>query len=150
MTKTGIVALIIVVIVGLGAGVWALSHKSSPTTGTTTSTDTSQNPTPSSSPTNSTPAANQAQSANTIAYTDNGFSPASLTVKSGDQVTITNNSSRLLQFDSDPHPQHTDDPELNVGTIAPGQSRTITVHTTGSHGYHNHLNADDIGTLVVQ
>ena len=89
-------------------------------------------------------------SGNTITYSGSGFSPATLSVKAGTTVTIKNTSSGDLQFDSDPHPDHTDDPELNVGLITSGQSKTVTVTTTGSHGYHNHLSATDKGTLVVQ
>ncbi len=136
----GIVVLIIVIVLAAAGGVWALTKKSSsPTTSTTTPTASS-----------STNTASPAQSANTITYTDNGFSPATLTVKAGTTVTIKNASSSVLQFDSNPHPVHTDDPELNVGVIAPGQSKTVTVTTTGTHGYHNHNNTSDTGTLIVQ
>ena len=86
----------------------------------------------------------------TITYTDDGFSPDSQSVKAGSKVTVKNDSSIALQFDSDPHPQHTDNPELNIGNIDPGESETITVTTTGSHGYHNHLNAADTGILTVE
>jgi plastocyanin len=91
-----------------------------------------------------------AQTAGTITYSNSSFSPASLTVKAGSKVTIKNDSSNDLQFDSDPHPQHTEDPELNVGIIGAGQSATITVTKTGNHGYHNHLNSGDTGTLIVE
>ena len=87
---------------------------------------------------------------NTILYTDDGFSQNTLTVKAGSIVSIRNNSSRILQFDSDPHPQHTDNPELNIGNISPGHQRSITVTKTGSHGFHNHANEDHTGTLIVE
>jgi len=86
----------------------------------------------------------------TITYSDSGFSPNSVTVKSGDTVAIKNTSSSDLQFDSDPHPVHTDDEELNVGTVTPGQTATFTVTTKGTFGYHNHLNASDTGTIIIQ
>ena len=53
-----------------------------------------------------------------------------------------------MQFDSDPHPVHTDDTELNVGHVEPGGSMTFTVNKTGTHGYHNHLNPGDTGTII--
>lgn len=84
-----------------------------------------------------------------IKYTDNGFDPQTITVESGTKVTVQNASSNPLQFDSDPHPEHTEDPELNIGRINPGESKTITVTTKGSHGYHNHLNSGDTGTIIV-
>lgn len=90
------------------------------------------------------------QNENTIVYSDDGFGQKSLTVKAGSIVSIRNNSSRILQFDSDPHPQHTDNPELNIGNISPGHQRSVTVTKTGSHGFHNHANDDHTGTLVVE
>lgn len=151
MKKTGIIALSIVVVLALAGGVFALSRKHNDTTSSpnTTPASSADSNTPSSAA-SSAPTVTTPTAANTITYSDNGFSPATLTVKAGSQVTIKNDSSQILQFDSDPHPQHTDDPELNVGTIAPGHSQTITVTKTGSHGYHNHANADDTGTLIVQ
>lgn len=86
----------------------------------------------------------------TITYTDNGFSPSSITVKSGTTLTVTNSSSHVLQFDSDPHPEHTDNTELNVNIVSKAQSKTFTVTRTGTFGYHNHLNEDDRGTIVVE
>lgn len=86
----------------------------------------------------------------TITYTDSGFSPATLTVKADTKVTVKNDSSGDLQFSSDPHPVHTDDPELNESVIGPGQTTTFTVKETGTHGYHNHLKDADTGTLIVQ
>jgi plastocyanin len=90
------------------------------------------------------------QSDSTITYTNEGFNRQSLTVKAGTTVTITNNSSRVLQFNSDPHPEHTDNSELNIGNINPGQSKSLTVSKTGSHGFHNHANDDHTGTLIVE
>lgn len=86
----------------------------------------------------------------TITFDGNSFSPSELTVPAGTTVTITNTSSREIQFDSDPHPAHTDNPELNVGTVEPGQSETFTVTTTGEHGFHDHLSANITGTLTVE
>ncbi len=49
-----------------------------------------------------------------------------------------------------PHPIHTDDPDLNVGTVKPGESMTFTVTKTGEYGYHNHLNPSDKGRITVE
>ena len=150
MGKTGIIAVIIVILALVG-GAFAISKRNSNKTQPTTSTNqTSTNSTPSTSDTTASGTSAQTSSDATITYTDNGFSPATLTVKSGTKVTIKNDSSNPLQFDSDPHPVHTDDPELNVGVVSPGKSMTFTVTTKGSHGYHNHLNSSDTGTIVVQ
>lgn len=86
----------------------------------------------------------------TITYTDNGFTPATTTVKSGDTVKIINNSSEELQMDSDPHPAHTDDTELNVGIVSPGSSRTFVLKTKGNWGFHNHLNPGNTARVDVE
>ncbi len=149
MKKSMVIILVIVVAVAAG-GAYVLAKNSKKTDAntpaqTTNTPSTTPAPTSSQSSSQSTPAAQ-----NTITYSSSGFSPATLTVKSGTTVMIKNDSSSLLQFDSNPHPAHTDDTELNVGSISPGQSKTVTVTKTGSHDYHNHLNPSDTGTLVVQ
>jgi len=147
MGKIGIAVVAIVsLLILIGGGLAISRHHNSSAPANTNPVDTSasgaSNPLPASS--------DQATSSSTITYTDNGFSPATLSVKSGTQITIKNDSSHILQFDSDPHPEHTDDIELNVGVIPPGGNQTILVTKTGTHGYHNHANADDTGTIIVQ
>lgn len=85
-----------------------------------------------------------------ITYTDEGFNPATLTVAAGTTVTITNESSEDLDFSSDKHPIHTDNPELNRNTLSSGDSETFKVTKPGTWGYHNHLNPGRKGTIVVQ
>ena len=77
---------------------------------------------------------------NTIVISNNALSPQSLTVTRGSQVTITNNDSRVHQMDSDPHPEHTDCPELNqIGFLNPGQSRQSgNLNTARKCGIHDH------------
>ncbi len=62
-------------------------------------------------------------------------------VARGSQVTFVNNDSVSHQMFSDPHPDHTDCPEINqVGFLDPGQSRQtgnmITNRTVC--GFHDH------------
>lgn len=85
-----------------------------------------------------------------ITYDGSSFNPNSITVKAGGNVTITNNSSSAIQLDSDPHPAHTGDPELNVGMVEAGQSSTFVVKQKGSFGYHNHLNSSQTGKIIIQ
>ena len=87
---------------------------------------------------------------NTITFDGNSFSPAKLTVTSGTTITIKNASSEDMQFDSDPHPIHTGDADLNVGAVAAGESMTFTVKKTGTFGYHDHLDPSITGTIVVE
>lgn len=86
----------------------------------------------------------------TISYTDKGFEPSTLTVKTGDTVRIQNNSTMSLSFNSDDHPAHTKYSELNVGDVPQGGSETFTVTTKGTWGFHNHDNASDTGTITVE
>jgi plastocyanin len=141
--------IVVIILAVLGGGAVLISKNTGNKTPDNSKSTTSQ--TSSSTQSNSTVISNTDQnSADTITYSDNGFNPKSLTVKAGDTVTIKNTSSGPLQFDSDPHPAHTDDTELNVGTVNPGQSMTFRPTAKGTHGYHNHLNPGDTGTLIVQ
>ena len=89
-------------------------------------------------------------SGNLITYTDSGFSPAQVSVKVGDTVTFKNDSATSVQVNSSPHPAHTQFPELNVGSIAAGESKSVTFTTAGTKKYHNHLNPSQNGTIVVE
>lgn len=86
----------------------------------------------------------------TITYTANGFAPETVTVKSGDTVAIKNTSNEELEFESAPHPVHTDNTELNVGLVASGQTLAFKVTTKGEYGIHNHRNAGHTATIIVQ
>ena len=92
---------------------------------------------------------NTSNAAATIIYSDDGFSPSTTKVKSGDKVAVTNNSTSSLQFDSDPHPAHTDNAELNLGSVGKGKTGIFTVTKTGTFGFHNHFNSGDTGTIIV-
>lgn len=77
----------------------------------------------------------------TIAITSAGISPSNVTVAVGQRVTFTNNDSQPHDMNSDPHPEHTSCPDLNVGTIQPGQSRTSqNLNTARTCGFHDHIN----------
>ena len=57
--------------------------------------------------------------------TDGRVSPASVTIAPGGRVTIVNNHTRPHDMSSDPHPEHTQCPEINqIGFLTSGQSRT--------------------------
>jgi len=135
------VAVVAVLILG-AALIWVyFSSNKPPTTTTSTSQSTQSSTTGSTSPTPTVAA--------TIVYDGSSFSPSSVSVKSGDKVTFTNNSQSTVQVNSNPHPFHTDDSDLNVGTISPGQSMTVTLSKTGSFRYHNHLNPSQGGAVTV-
>ena len=85
---------------------------------------------------------------NTIVISNNALSPQSITVTRGSQLTITNNDSRNHQMDSDPHPEHTDCPELNqIGFLNPGQSKQSgNLNTARTCRIHDH-NSPDTASL---
>ena len=77
--------------------------------------DGSNGPTPPTTPTGG--------STFTVTIANNAVSPQSLSVPRGSRVTFVNNDSRTHEIDSDPHPTHTDCPEINqIGFLSPGQS----------------------------
>jgi plastocyanin len=152
--RTGLIALIVAVIVIAGGAFFVMKKNNKSSTATTPATNTTNTTQTTTKTDNSTAGTDQpnpnTKAVATITYSDSGFSPSTITVKAGSKVEIKNTSSHDMQFDSDPHPVHTDDTELNVGTVASGQSMTFTVNKTGTHGYHNHLNPSDTGTIIVQ
>ncbi len=86
----------------------------------------------------------------TITYSNEGFSPALTTIKAGDIVAVVNSSTSELQMESDPHPGHTDNSDLNVGLISAGESNNFTATKTGSFGFHNHLNPSDTAKITIE
>lgn len=147
--KAGIIAAIVAVLV-IGGGAFLVMKKDNKSTATTPTTTQNTSTSASTTTDNSSSTNSNDSTGTTITYSDSGFSPSTITVKSGTKVTIKNTSSHDMQFDSDPHPVHTDDVDLNVGLVQPGKSMTFTVTKTGSFGYHNHLNASETGSIVVQ
>lgn len=147
-TIAGLVVLAVVVV----GGILLITNKSDSTTSysSNSSQKTSGSTGAAKSTADSASTQPAATAAGTITYTASGFQPSVLTIKVGDTVTITNSSGHPLQFQSDPHPTHTNEPELNVGNVDSGHSATFKVTKMGSWGYHNHLNTSDTGTIKVQ
>jgi hypothetical protein len=76
----------------------------------------------------------------TIMLTSAGVSSIQLTVTQGARVTFVNNDTRSHNMTSDPHPEHSDCPEINtVGLLQPGQSReTGNLVAIRTCGFHDH------------
>jgi len=85
----------------------------------------------------------------TVTYTNSGFDPKELTAKKGDTLRVVNESAGNLEFSSDSHPTHLDNPELNMDVLQPGESGILALTKAGEWGFHNHLKDEDSGTLVV-
>jgi plastocyanin len=156
MNKKAIIAMLVVVVVLLSAVIWALTRPAvEPDTNTgnspvdSTATDESATDAPTTSE-SAGPDASSEQAAVTITYTGSGFDKSSYTVKSGETVKIQNNSDSTLSLNSDDHPTHTKQSELNVGEVAPGQSKTFTIDTAGTWGFHDHFNSAHTSSITVQ
>ena len=93
-----------------------------------------------SSPTPTPPPSGPPTATTTITITASGVSPQSITVSPGSRVTFVNNDSRTHEMNSDPHPVHSDCPEINaVSFLAVGQSKqTDPLNTVRTCGYHDH------------
>ncbi len=100
----------------------------------------------------STPAAANVNTstATAITITSSGFSPSAVTVKAGTVVTWTNSSGADVRVASDPHPTHTDLPELDSSTLANGDSYSFTFTKVGTWGYHDHFEPTLKGSVTVQ
>ena len=95
------------------------------------------------------------ESGTTITITGSGVSPRSLTVPAGTRVNFVNRDSRVHDMSSNPHPDHTDCPEINqAGFLEPGQSRqTGNLNIRRTCGYHDHNRDSDTslqGTITIQ
>ena len=91
-----------------------------------------------------------AETGTQILVTDTGFEPKSVTIKVGESVTWTNNTSGTVRIASDPHPLHTglagfDD----LSGAALGDTYTFTFTKAGTFGYHNHNSTSVKGTVTV-
>lgn len=86
-----------------------------------------------------------------IAYTNNCFSPANITIKKGDTVRFKNNSnSRDMWPATNKHPQHDEYSEFDSKQgIGSGGTYSFTFTKTGSWGYHDHLKPNCGGTITV-
>ncbi|MBU6321243.1 MAG: hypothetical protein KGI78_03100 [Patescibacteria group bacterium] len=102
----------------------------------------------------------------TVTYTDQGFSPASVTIAEGQTVIWVNKSSQPLWVASNPHPTHTAydgtsrtthcaasytglAPFDECAEGAPGSSWNFTFGKAGTWGYHDHLDHAMTGTIIV-
>jgi plastocyanin len=94
-----------------------------------------------------------------ISYTNAGFEPASASIKKGDTVRFTNNSSHALWIASAPTGSETIYPGTsNCGggafdtcmPLNPGDFWEFTFTQSGAWGYQNNLNKSDVAIMLVQ
>lgn len=159
-TKNIIVAIMILAVVIVG-GYFLFTQNQKPIT-TTVGEENGQPPNPNPQP----PPPGQTTGANhEVIYTDSGYSPSSITVKKGDTVTFKNQSSFGMWTSSAMHPthiiysgtslnEHCPDPDNTsfdeCRADQPGESWSFTFNKTGTWRYHNHAQASDFGTVIVE
>lgn len=86
----------------------------------------------------------------TVSYENGAFNPASVKIKVGDSVKFVNNDAAAIRIASAPHPIHTSYPKLESGVMEPGGSYTFTATEKVTIKYHNHLNPNAQGQIVVE
>jgi plastocyanin len=78
----------------------------------------------------------------TVTIKDFKFGPATLNVKQGAKVTVTNS-------DSTTHTATANEGAFDTGDLDPGASKTITLSKPGSYAYHCQIHSFMKGTIVV-
>ena len=93
----------------------------------------------------------------TVTINPSGVDTKQINISQGSRVLFVNHDTRSHLMASDPHPEHTDCPEINnVGLLQPGQSReTGNLNTVRTCGYHDHDNPPPggnrwTGKIVIQ
>lgn len=81
----------------------------------------------------------------TITIASGRVTPSEVTITVGQSVTFVNTNGRTHAVSSDPHPTHTDCPQVNaVGNLQNGQTRLTNAFTTArSCGFHDHDDPDN-------
>jgi hypothetical protein len=101
------------------------------------------------------PSGSPGPSGATITISNGAVSPSSVTISAGQSVTFVNNDSRGREISSDPHPTHSNCPQVNaLGLLSPGQTReTNAFPTARTCGFHDHIDPDNPalrGSIVIQ
>lgn len=138
---------LLLVVTGLGATAYALLSKSDKEPDTNTTTSVNQDTT--------TPdvdgAVEQVEAdLPTIVFTDDGFAQSEYRFAEGTAIRVENQSSMDMQFSSNDHPAHRENPELNMALLGAGESGTITPPGKGTYGFHDHINDQYTGTLIIE
>ncbi len=86
---------------------------------------------------------------------DGRVAPATVTISRGGRVTMINNHNLSHDMSSDPHPEHSQCPEINqIGFLTTGQQRTSgNFNTARTCGFHDHNLPDNTnlqGRIIIQ
>jgi hypothetical protein len=86
---------------------------------------------------------------------DGRVTPSTVTIVRGGRVTMINNHNRNHEMASDPHPEHSECPDLNQwGFLQPGQQRTSgNLNTARTCRFHDHNEPSTTalqGSIIIQ
>lgn len=82
---------------------------------------------------------------------DAGFLPGTVLITPDTTVTWVNDGDEPQWPAANPHPDHDSLPGLDAGEpVYPGDSYSYTFTEPGEHGYHDHLNPETNGTVIVE
>jgi hypothetical protein len=138
------VIALILIIVGVGAAVYAMTRdagKKEDTTAKTTEAPTG--------PVNKDYVAPDPLLP-TIVFNNDGFTQKEYRFPAGTAIKVDNQSDMDMQFSSDDHPSHKDHSELNMKLLGAGESGTFTPPGKGTYGFHDHINDQYAGTLIIE
>ena len=157
-----IVGGVVVIIVIIGG--WFLLS-STPAKAPTTITQTPVTTTPTTSSTTTvTTTTTVSKTGVTILYSDQGFSPSSITLPLGSTVMFVNQSTKNMWVASAMHPTHIvysgtslseHCPDTNNSTfdqcvaVTQGNTFSFTFNKEGIWKYHNHTSSGDRGTITI-
>jgi plastocyanin len=107
------------------------------------------------SPSVPSPGSTPSVATNTVTITSNGANPRNIQIALGTRVLFVNNDTRSHNMTSDPHPDHSDCPDIDqVGFLAPGQSREtgnlVVARTCGFHDHDNPSQQNLQGQIVIR
>lgn len=89
--------------------------------------------------------------ADSIVYTNSGYSPTEFTVQAGTTVIFVNQSDLSMWTASDPHPVHTEYAKFDHRQgIGKDETYEFTFTEPGTYNYHNHLFPQHTGTITVE
>lgn len=79
-----------------------------------------------------------------------GFNPKTIKIQKGTIVKWMNQSGGVGSVYSNNHPTHLGYPPLNLGQFTNGSTLQFFFAVTGSYGYHDHLNPNRTGEVIVE
>lgn len=160
-TKHGLIAILVIALIAIGAYAFSTNRAAAPSNEAMIQEPVANTDTTIENEEDGGPAFT------VITLTENGFSPASVTVARGETVRFINESSRGMWVGADEHPTHTEYDGTSTrehcangmntaasfdqcSSVTRGEFWDYTFEKTGTFGFHNHVGASNIGTVIVR